>query len=112
MPLRRVIVTRPAREAVRWVDALRLAGLDAVALPLIAIAAMPEIAPLRHAHARLGDHAALMFVSAAAVAHFFEVARAPSVTPRCWATGPGTVQALKEAGVAMERIDAPPYDAG
>ena len=33
----RVIVTRPAREASRWIDALRAEGLDARALPLIAI---------------------------------------------------------------------------
>lgn len=112
MPSRRVIVTRPAREGVRWVDALRQAGLDAVALPLIAIEPITDTTELRHAHARLGDHAALMFVSAAAVGHFFAVAGPPAATPRCWATGPGTVQALRAAGVGAERIDAPPHDAG
>lgn len=31
---------------------------------------------------------------------------------RCWATGPGTAQALVEAGVSPARIDVPPTDAG
>lgn len=111
MPSRRVIVTRPAREAARWVDALNHAGLDAVALPLIAIEPMTDSQALRSAHARLDGYAALMFVSAAAVVHFFEVAGAPATPPRCWATGPGTTRALLAAGVPPARIDAPPEDA-
>ncbi|MEJ8854252.1 uroporphyrinogen-III synthase [Variovorax robiniae] len=109
MPVRRVIVTRPAREAQRWVDALRTAGLDAVALPLIIIDAWPQAVgtpPDRHD--------ALMFVSAAAVQHFFAVhagSADQAGIPRCWATGPGTTRALLEAGVPAARIDAPPEDA-
>ena len=33
----RVLVTRPVQEAGRWVTGLHAAGLDALALPLIAI---------------------------------------------------------------------------
>ena len=44
MPSRRVIVTRPAREAARWVEALQHSGIDAVALPL----------QLRHADMAMG----------------------------------------------------------
>ncbi len=111
MPSRRVIVTRPAREAARWVEALQHAGLDAVALPLMAIAPMPDIDALRKAHAGLDRYAALMFVSAAAVEHFFAPASALAFSARCWATGPGTSQALHAAGVAPESIDAPAHDA-
>lgn len=111
MPSRRVIVTRPAREAARWVEALRHAGLDAVALPLMAIAPMPDPGALREVHAQLDRYAASMFVSAAAVEHFFEPARDLIVTGRCWATGPGTARALQAAGVPLERVDAPPHDA-
>lgn len=35
--MRRVIVTRPAREAAQWVQQLQARGIQATALPLIAI---------------------------------------------------------------------------
>ena len=110
-----VIVTRPAREAPRWIDGLRAAGFDVHALPLIAIApvddAVAGAALVRARHDVARCHAA-MFVSAAAVEHFFApvpVAVSPSPAPphRCWATGPGTVLALRRAGVSEARIDAP-----
>jgi uroporphyrinogen-III synthase len=114
MPAPRVIVTRPAREAARWVEALRAAGMDAQALPLIGIAPMADRKDIHDALQRLGDYVALMFVSAAAVEHFFEGAGviAAGLRSRCWATGPGTVRALLQAGVAASAIDAPGADAG
>lgn len=114
MPAPRVIVTRPAREAARWVDALRAAGLDAQALPLIGIAPVADRKDLQAALQRSGDYAALMFVSAAAVEHFFDGAGAiaAGLRSRCWATGPGTVRALQQAGVPASAIDAPETDAG
>lgn len=115
MPARRVIVTRPAREAARWVELLRGAGLDAVALPLMVIAPLADLGTLHAARAQLHGYTAAMFVSAAAVTHFFEPDRAtasgPMATVRCWATGPGTAQALREAGVPVDAIDLPPPDA-
>jgi uroporphyrinogen-III synthase len=113
MPAPRVIVTRPAREAARWVEALRAAGLDAQALPLIAIEPVADGKELQAARQRLGDYAALMFVSAAAAEHFFDDARAlaDGLRPRCWATGPGTLRALRQAGVPASAIDAPAEDA-
>ncbi|CAN5901797.1 N/A [soil metagenome] len=113
MSATRVIVTRPAREATRWVDDLRNAGLDAVALPLIDIAPMADVAPLRTAWSRLAGYVAVMFVSANAVEEFFR--QRPSdapVTPRCWATGPGTARALNNAGVSSGAIDLPDADSG
>lgn len=113
MPAPRVIVTRPAREAARWVEALRAAGLDAQALPLIAIEPVAGGKELQAARQRLDDYAALMFVSAAAAEHFFNDAGglAAGLRPRCWATGPGTVRALQQAGVPASAIDAPAEDA-
>ncbi len=100
MTARTVIVTRPEREAAQWVADLRAAGLDAVALPLIVIAPVADAEPMRLAWARLADYAALMFVSATAVEHFFQH-EAPGATAgrRFWATGPGTTRALLRAGV-------------
>lgn len=109
----RVIVTRPAREAPRWVDALRADGFDAHGLPLIAIEPVEDgaaCAALVLARRDLATHDAAMFVSAAAVEHFFAVAPVDATSPmstRCWATGPGTVRALRAAGVPDTRIDAP-----
>jgi len=103
---RRVIVTRPAREAQRGVAALQAAGHDAVALPLIAIEPLPDTTALRRARERMADWSALMFVSAAAVEHYLAGGSGQGA-PRCWATGPGTVRALRAAGVPDDRIDAP-----
>ena len=75
MPQPRVIVTRPAREAAHWVEQLGTHGIDAVALPLIAIGPCTDPATLHalaQAHARLADYRALMFVSGNAATHFFE----------------------------------------
>lgn len=107
----RVIVTRPASDAPAWVAALQQTGHDALSLPLI------DIQPTRHADAvaqawtRWPRYAAVMFVSAQAVRFFFQNRAADVAGPRCWATGPGTRQALIDAGVAEARIDSPPIDA-
>jgi uroporphyrinogen-III synthase len=122
-PIRRVIVTRPAAEAAQWVQALRANGWQAEALPLIEIT--EPVDP--QAQTALAQHRlhwwqmdALMFVSAAAVRHFFahEVAPSPAQQPpttRFWAPGLGTAGALAQAlaglGISAERIDAPPADA-
>jgi len=116
----RVIVTRPRREAQRWVQAFAAAGHEALALPLIEVAPPADLAPLQQAWQRLGDYAAVMFVSANAADYFF--ASKPPLSPvnidvfatttRAWATGPGTMAALRRAGLAAARIDAPPSDSG
>ncbi|RRH91456.1 uroporphyrinogen-III synthase [Variovorax beijingensis] len=113
MAAKPVIVTRPAREAAQWAHEFRAAGLDAAVLPLIAIEPAIEAEPLRAAWKRLADYAALMFVSATAVEHFFMHAEKGqrAAGPRFWATGPGTARALLRAGVPQGAIDAPPSDA-
>ena len=116
----RVIVTRPQREAQRWVHDLALLGHDAVALPLIEVAGVADAAPLHQAWQQLADWAAVMFVSANAVAPFFEAKPALglvfigslAINTRAWATGPGTRLALLRAGVPAVCIDMPASDAG
>jgi len=102
----RVLVTRPMREAQRWVEALRERGIDARALPLIAIEPLADETALHAMQARADRFDAWMFVSAAAVEHFLTGAQ-PAQGPRCWATGPGTAAALRAAGVPDARIDVP-----
>jgi uroporphyrinogen-III synthase len=110
----RVIVTRPAGEAGRWLDALRAHGFDAVALPLMAIAPISEAATLRGAWLKVPQARAVMFVSGNAVRHFFADPPSGGSWPartRAWATGPGTREALLEAGVDAALIDSPPLSA-
>lgn len=118
----RVFVTRPRDEGSAWVDALRERGWPALSLPLIDIGAPRDpaaLAALAQARSSWHEKDALMFVSAAAVQHFF--AGLPTTPPhpdsrtRFWSPGPGTARALARAlaplGLEASRIDAPPPDA-
>lgn len=114
-----VLVTRPAREAQRWVQELEQRGIPAVPLPLIDIAPGPDAESVRRAWEQLGDYRAVMFVSGNAVERFFLLRPAdaqgwsgPSaVQPRAWAPGPGTRDALLRAGVPQALIDSPAPEA-
>ncbi len=106
------IVTRPAPEAQRWAERLVAAGVDALALPLIDIASPPDPAPVADAWRALDTAHAAMFVSGNAVRHFFAARpQGMAFRPRAWAPGPGTREALLQAGVDSAQIDAPPVDA-
>ncbi len=115
----RLLVTRPAREAARWVHDLQALGIEARALPLIDIGPAPDAAAVADARRGLASFRAVMFVSANAVegllgatdAAAFAPWPAGSQGPRAWATGPGTRQALRAAGVPPGLIDAPAAEA-
>jgi len=119
-----VLVTRPAAQAREWVDRLTALGVPAQALPLIDIGGAPEPAAVRAAWQAMAraEEPLAVFVSPNAVAEFFAALRdpaegsrasAPGWPPGAWAgaTGPGTVAALREAGVPAARIASPPADA-
>lgn len=116
----RVIVTRPEREAQRWVNDLVSLGHDAVALPLIEVGPAASPADMARAWQHVDAYAGVMFVSGNAVDYFFAskpaVARDYSagyaIKNRAWATGPGTAKALLRAGVSPDRLDVPAQDAG
>lgn len=122
----RVIVTRPERDAESWVAALTQRGMQAEALPLITIEALPVSPALQQAWREIGSYAALMFVSGNAAAAFFASNRPPAPAGRggqaidfianknlrFMAPGLGTVAALCEAGVPASHIDAPAPEAG
>ncbi len=110
-----VAVTRPRDQAEAWMAGLAQAGHLAHSLPLIDIAPLADTAPLQAARQSLDSYQAVMYVSSSAVAQF-----APSNRPlalaeyaqlaiktRAWATGPGTTQALRDAGWPAARVDAP-----
>jgi uroporphyrinogen-III synthase len=116
----RVIVTRPQREAQRWVLDLSALGLDAQALPLMAVGPVADTSDVVRAWQHLADYVGVMFVSGNAATYFF--ASKPPLAPvfsaqsaiktRAWATGPGTARALLREGVRPDRLDAPAPDAG
>jgi uroporphyrinogen-III synthase len=87
-------------------------------LPLIEIRALSDQRPIAAAWSLCHQCQAIMFVSAAAVDHFFSARPidadlgTPQDGPRFWATGPGTVASLVRHGIAAHRIDAPAPDSG
>ena len=113
----RLLVTRPQPQADAWVERLRAEGVDAAALPLLAIDTVVDLDALHSAWRDLPRYALAMFVSPNAVSHFF-AARPAELTMAGWpagvragATGPGTVQALRLAGVPAALCVAPRADA-
>lgn len=109
-----IIVTRPAREAALWVEALQQAGYTAQAVPLIDITPGPDALQLQHWRAAAQTFDAWMFVSPQAVAQYWALPGPPLLTqefgsfaPRYWAPGPGTAAALHHVGVPAALIDAP-----
>ncbi len=117
----RAIVTRPEREALQWVDSLQASGIDALALPLIAITPPADAQALEQARAlvQAGVYSAVMVVSSNAGQHFFDKKTALALTQkaqhaiktRAWSPGPGTARALQALGVEGTRIDTPALDA-
>ena len=126
----KVIVTRPRHEAESWVKQLRALHFDAIALPLINIGAPTDNGDIAKAWRHLPQYRAVMFVSSNAVRYFYQL-NAPSAgvfvdyeaiknivnsqdktaTPRMWATGPGTREALLAQVVPGDLIDSPDSDA-
>jgi uroporphyrinogen-III synthase len=110
------LVTRPTAQAGEWVARLRKQGIDAHALPLLAIAPLAGDPALRLAWNDLPRLDLAMFVSPNAVTSFFLARPLEAAWPealRAAATGPGSVTALLDAGVARERCIAPeraPFD--
>lgn len=117
----RVVITRPASDALAWVHALEAAGHQVLALPLIDIAPPSDAHDAQRAWAQWPQWQAVMFVSAQAVRYFFDAQPATlraqtdgtmwTKGPRCWATGPGTHKALRQAGVPEACIDSPDAEA-
>ncbi|MDD2926891.1 uroporphyrinogen-III synthase [Rhodoferax sp.] len=115
----RVIVTRVQPQAARWVKLLA-PRFDAVALPLIDIQPLADTRALQVAGQRWADYAAVMFVSSAAVDHFFAsnlaLARIKrtqqAIKTRAWAPGPATRAALLAHGLAAEWVDSPAAEGG
>jgi len=115
----KVWVTRAPEDAQPWLNGLKDLGLDAQALPLMAIGPAPDAQPVRMAWQQIAQYQAVMFVSANAVRYFWQMAPTAVVThaqtvwarTRAWVTGPGSCAALRSQGVPDSQMDAPLPDA-
>lgn len=110
----RVLVTRPAAQSQEWLRRLHAAGIDAVALPLISIAPLADLAPLHAAWPGLAQRRMLMFVSPNAAEQFFAARPAGAAWPAgliAASPGPGTTRALQSLGVPAAQIVAPALEA-
>ncbi len=115
-----MIVTRPLREGRSWVQAFAAAGHEAIAFPLIEVAAAEDTLAVSRAWQRLHDFDAVMFVSGNAVDYFFKEKPASAlylsehgaINLRAFVTGPGSHAALLRAQVPASLIDSPDLAAG
>lgn len=108
-----VLVTRPAEQAVGWVERLRLSGLQAVALPLIAIRPAPDASSVIKIWDDIARCDMLVFVSPNAVQQFFALRPLGSLWPaHTWAAtvGPGSSRELRDAGVPASQVLEPAAD--
>ena len=110
----RILVTRPAAQAEDWVAQLQHSELDAVALPLIEIAAPLGLAAVHQARAALPSQQLVFFVSPNAAEWFFSQQAEPAAWPltaQAASPGPGTSAVLRRCGVPANLIVEPAADA-
>jgi len=110
----KLLVTRPAAQAVEWVGWLRERGVEAQPLPLIGIFAPPDEAPVHEAWAALATRRLVVFVSPNAAEQFFALRPACSAWPEetlAGSPGPGTSRVLQALGVPASCIVEPAADA-
>lgn len=104
----RVILTRPAEQSQAWREGIQAGGHMLLEWPLIETRSASNSKAIDEAWRERSRFRAIMFVSAAAVSYFFARHTGEDVAGiRCWATGPGTRRALRQAGVADAWIDSP-----
>jgi uroporphyrinogen-III synthase len=109
----RIIVTRPAAQAQAWVHELRGRGLDAVALPLIAIGAAADPVVVLAAWEAVSENTLVVFVSPNAVEQFFALAPEGIHWPAgtlAGSLGPGTTRELRARAVPASVIVEPAAD--
>ena len=110
----RVIVTRPAVQAAHWVERLGERRVAAVALPLIDIVAAVDPDGVAEAWSELATKRLVVFVSPNAAERFFAARPAGATWPDgvfAATPGPGTAQALRELGIAVDAVVEPVADA-
>lgn len=108
-----IVLTRPVAQSQLWKSALEREGYSVLVWPLIEVEGQADLMRTSAALSAWHGYQAVMFVSPAAVHYTFQkqTPKAGWGLTRCWATGPGTRQALLDAGVPAGLIDTPPMNA-
>jgi uroporphyrinogen III methyltransferase/synthase len=107
---RRVLVTRPREQAVELVDRLTLLGADAIEAPLIRIAPVDDVGPLRDAAAAPDAFDWIVFTSVNAVDAFMKALLDGERDvrmlkgPRLCAVGAGTAEKLAQYGIKVDLV--------
>lgn len=107
---RRVVVTRPRRQAADLVEALRELGAEVIAVPTIRIEDPPDPEPLRRAIASLSECDWVVFTSVNGVERFWAALRAQGYDTRALgnaslcAIGPATAAALECEGARADLV--------
>lgn len=95
----RVLVTRPAGQADTLLRLLSQAGFTALHQPALCIEPLPVSLPDA---SELARYPIILFVSSNAVHYFFAAGPTLSTQTRCFAVGPATAAALRQAGMPVE----------
>lgn len=103
-------MTRPARQAAGFANRIAALGGTPVIFPAIVILPPADPLALERAHAALRDYDYAVFVSANAVEYGAPDARRWPAGLLAFAPGPGTAQALADAGIADVRVPATTFD--
>lgn len=101
---RRIVVTRPRKQAASLLEALAAQGADVIAAPAIRFEPPTDWQPVDRAIETTGDYDWLLFTSANAVSWFCDRLdelgkQLDSERPRIAAVGPATRRALNERGL-------------
>ena len=112
----RVLVTRPREQAEPLVEALRAAGAEARAIPMLRIEPAGDPAAIAAALAALDDYDAVLLSSANAVRELARRAAALGVAlagrrPRFLCVGPATARAAEAAGLPVAALPEARFDA-
>ena len=112
----RVLVTRAADQAEPLLAALRAAGAEARAVPMIRIEPAGDPEAVAHALAELDGYDAVLFASANAVRELARRAAALGVPlagrrPRVVCVGPATARAAWDAGLRVDAVPEERFDA-
>jgi uroporphyrinogen III methyltransferase/synthase len=112
----RVLVTRAADQAGDLLAALRAAGAEARAVPMLRIEPAGDPAAAAHALAAFDEYDAVLFASANAVRELARRAAALGVPlaerrPRIVCVGPATARAAWEAGLRVDSVPEERFDA-
>lgn len=104
--MKRVLITRPLRQADAFAKQLRAAGFEPVVFPVIEIQPIQENPCLDLALVNIRQYDWIVFTSVNGVEAVFErfTSLEPGNLPRLAAIGPGTAQALEARGLHAEFV--------